>query len=147
MRVISVRFLAPIFRAAERSAPDTAESETPSAYATDQASAALVRWRRLRLRARSTSPETALDARRALRKEVLHDPELAVGRGRDAARHASVAHVGHVDVVAVGGAGAGAFGEHHRQAAVDDVGGRAGPAGAFVLGALAALAERTVCGA
>ena len=82
-----------------------------------------------------------------LRIEILNDPKLAVGQGRDAAGDTAVFGVGHVDVVAVGGTGARAFGEHHRQAAVDDVFGSAGPAGALVLSAFAALAEGAVGGA
>jgi hypothetical protein len=61
-----------------------------------------------------------------------------------AASDAAVFAVGHVGVVTVGGARPRAFGEHHGQAAIDDLFGRAVPARALILRPFAALTEGAV---
>ena len=99
------------------------------------------------LRETSSAGELSPSAEFGLPIEVLNHPNLSVGRRGDAARDRRRARVGHVVVVAVGRALARAFGEHHGEAAIGDGLERAVPAGAFVLRALAALAERAVDGA
>jgi hypothetical protein len=62
-------------------------------------------------RTRHTSSDSLIRERSS--KKVMNHPDFAVGSGCDAARDAANLRVGHVDVVAVCGAAAGAFGEHH----------------------------------
>src|SRR5687767_5904247 len=86
-------------------------------------------------------------SRSSLLVEILHELQLAVRHAGEPPGHAAILGFGHVHVVTVGRAGARTLGEHHGQAALDDLFGRAIPRRAFVLRALAALTEGAVGGA
>src|SRR6187551_1297060 len=74
-------------------------------------------------------------------EKIMHHPDLAVRAATHPARNAAQLRIGHIHVVTVLGAAAGALGEHHGKAAVDDDLERVRPTGALVLRAFATLAE------